>query len=148
MKYIKLALISLIFFALLLTGISLLFPSHVRISKAVDINASKEQVLMQLKDTTNWKNWYPGADSLLPSVDLTFSDLLVKFQQIREGKKAEEGWNIIQTERPNITTVQWYMDIRLNWYPWEKFSSIMLENRYGPFMEKGLAGLKVYLEKQ
>ena len=148
MKYIKLALISFIFFALLLTGISLLFPSHVRISKAIDINASKEQVLMQLKDTTNWKNWYPGADSLLPSVDLTFNDSLVKFQQIREGKKAEEGWNIIQTERPNITTVQWYMDIRLNWYPWEKFSSIMLENRYGPFMEKGLAGLKVYLEKQ
>ena len=148
MKYIKLALISFIFFALLLTGISLLFPSHVRISKAIDINASKEQVLMQLKDTSNWKNWYPGADSLLPSVDLTFNDSLVKFQQIREGKKAEEGWNIIQTERPNITTVQWYMDIKLSWYPWEKFSSIMLENRYGPFMEKGLAGLKVYLEKQ
>ncbi len=148
MKYIKLALISLIFFALLLTGISLLFPSHVRISKAIDINASREQVLMQFKDTSNWKNWYPGADSLLPSVELSYNDSLVKFQQIREGKKAEEGWNIIQTERPNITTVQWYMDIKLSWYPWEKFSSIMLENRYGPFMEKGLGRLKTYLEKQ
>lgn len=146
MRIIKLGIISLVFFAIMITMISFLFPSHLRISKAIDINATNEQVLAQLKDTANWKNWYPGADSLLPVVELNFNDSLVSFQQVREGKRAEEGLNIIQTERPNITTVQWYMDITLGWYPWEKFSSIMLESRYGPFMERGLGKLKGYLE--
>lgn len=148
MRIIKLGIISLVFFAIMITMISFLFPSHVRISKAIDINATNEQVLAQLKDTANWKNWYPGADSLLPAVELNVNDSLVSFQQVREGKKAEEGIHIIKTERPGITTVQWYMDIKLHWYPWEKFSSLLLESRYGPFMERGLSKLKNYLEKQ
>jgi hypothetical protein len=34
------------------------------------------------------------------------------------------------------------MDFKLRWYPWEKFSSLLLEKRYGPVMEQGLAKLK------
>jgi len=39
------------------------------------------------------------------------------------------------------------MDFHLKWYPWEKFSSMLLENRYGPMMEQGLAKLKKVVEK-
>jgi hypothetical protein len=147
MKIIKLGLISLVFFAVMITLISFFFPSHVRISRAVDIDADKGSVMVQLKDTANWRNWYPGADTLMPSVIISSNDSVIQFQQAREGKKAEEGWNIISADRPHTITVQWYMDIRLSWYPWDKFSSLLLEKRYGPFMERGLTSLKVYLEK-
>ena len=57
MRIIKLAIISFIFFALLITGISLFFPSHIRISKAIDIRTGKEEVMAQVADAANWKNW-------------------------------------------------------------------------------------------
>ena len=44
-------------------------------------------------------------------------------------------------------TLQWYMDFHLHWYPWEKFSSLMLEKQFGPDMESGLENLKSLLER-
>ena len=63
MGIIKLGFISLIVFALLITGISLFIPSNIRISKALEITASKDSLLVQIANPVNWKNWYPGADS-------------------------------------------------------------------------------------
>jgi hypothetical protein len=45
MKLIKLAIISIVLLFLLVTAVSLLFPSHVRISRAPDINASKDSAM-------------------------------------------------------------------------------------------------------
>jgi len=66
MRLIKLGLISLVAFALMITGISLFFPSHVRISKAIDINGNRDSVWAQVTNAENWRKWYPGADSLAP----------------------------------------------------------------------------------
>ena len=165
MRVIKLGLISLVFFSVLITIISLFFPSHVRISKAIDINAGKEAVMEQLKDPANWKKWYPGADTLA----LLTRDGKIKGIETGPGKglmitavndsevmaaglgpgsgKGATGWNIFAGSSPGSTTVQWYMDFYLRWYPWEKFSSLLLEKRYGPLMEKGLTRLKALLEK-
>ena len=165
MGVIKLGIISLIVFALLITGISLFFPSHVRISKATDIQTSKGALLKQLTDLSNWKNWYPGADTMqLSVVDGSVKGLLVDTAKgmirltnindsvvtaMTSGPKVREltsGWNIYEGNRPNTITIQWYMDFHLRWYPWEKFSSLLLEKRYGPMMEKGLDKLKKLLE--
>ena len=62
-------------------------------------------------------------------------------------KNGESGWNFIPTSIPNTITIQWYMDFHLHWYPWEKFSSLLLEKRYGPMLEIGLANLKKVMEK-
>jgi hypothetical protein len=165
MRLIKLAIISIVFFALLITGISLFIPSHIRISKAIDINASKDSVLNQIKDAGKWKNWYPGADSLaLLYIDgkvkgietdsmqglmiTAISDSSVLAANTGPtAKRGETGWNIIDGGNPNSIIVQWYMDFHLRWYPWEKFSSLLLEKRYGALMEQGLAKLKALLEK-
>ena len=165
MRVIKLGIISIIVFSLLITGISLFFPSHVRISKAIDISANKDSLMKQLSDATNWKNWYPGADSLpllfiegkvkgietdsmqgLMISDVNDSAVLVMNVGPRS-RKGESGWNIFPGSVPNSFTVQWYMDFHLRWYPWEKFSSLLLEKRYGQLMEKGLGRLKAWLEK-
>lgn len=144
MRFIKLGLISVVVFSLLITAFSLMIPSHVRISKAIDISVERDTLLNQLSTTANWKNWYPGADSIQQVSEITsITDSTV----IAKQQRAETGWNIYDAGIPGTLTVQWYMDFHLRWYPWEKFSSLLLEKRYGPVMEKGLDNLKKLLEK-
>ena len=165
MRVIKLGLISAVFFAIFITILSFFFPSRVRISKAIDINADKELLIAEVKDAANWKKWYPGADSLPPFlVDGKIKGITTGPQQAlmittvndsvviavntgSRAKKGETGWNFFETGIPNQVTVQWYMDFHLRWYPWEKFSGLLLEKRYGPMMEKGLGKLKAITEQ-
>ncbi|HOZ67849.1 MAG TPA: SRPBCC family protein [Chitinophagaceae bacterium] len=163
MRLIKLAFISFFVFFLLITGISLFFPSHVRISKAIDINAPRDSVRAMISQPLHWKNWYPGADTLalyeadgvikgirMPGNQVLmitgFNDSTVMAANSSSGtERASMGWNLIQSN-PKTVTVQWYMDFKLRWYPWEKFSSLLLEKRYGPVMEQGLAKLKTTVQ--
>jgi hypothetical protein len=165
MRVIKLGIISIIVFSILITGISLFFPSHVRISKAIDITTGKDSLMNQISDAANWRNWYPGADTLplffiegkvkgiqtdsMQGLIITeVNDSSVLAMNAGPGsKKGKSGWNIFPGRTPNSFTVQWYMDFHLRWYPWEKFSSLLLEKRYGALMEQGLAKLKALLEK-
>lgn len=149
MGIIKLGLISIVVFALMITGISFFFPSHVRISKAIEISADKQTIIDQLKDTARWKKWYPGIDSIQhPPVVLEVTDTTVTAGNTGTSeKRGNMGWNVFEGGIPHSFTVQWYMDFHLHWYPWEKFSSLLLEKRYGPMMEKGLDNLKKQLEQ-
>lgn len=150
MKIIKLGLISIVAFSLLITFISFFFPSRVRISKATDIHAGREAVLLQLKDTMAWKNWYPGADSadILPVITEQTDSSVTANSLLQNGRRGITGWNIYESGIPGMVTVQWYMDFRLRWYPWEKFSGLLFEKRYGPVMEKGLENLKKLLDSK
>ncbi|HVE60520.1 MAG TPA: hypothetical protein VNA26_01785 [Chitinophagaceae bacterium] len=38
------------------------------------------------------------------------------------------------------------MDFHLKWYPWQKFSSLLYEERYGTMMQNGLTNLKEITE--
>ena len=131
MHIIKLGIISVIVFALLITGMSLFFPSHIRISKAIDINSSKDSIQQKIYDPVERQKWLPDTSFIInPSPK----------------RKSSEGWNIYDSNRPNTFTVQWYLDFHMRWYPWEKFSGLLLEKRYGPVMERGLEKLKGLLE--
>ncbi|MEO5948528.1 MAG: SRPBCC family protein [Chitinophagaceae bacterium] len=165
MRIIKLGIINIIVFAFLITGFSLFFPSNIRISKAIDINASKDTVLLQISNVENWKHWFPDADSAELIVEdgkmkgiSTINRQQLIIHEITDStvravtktpslKDGESGWNFIRNYEPNTITVQWYMDFHLHWYPWEKFSSLLLEKRYGPLMEIGLGNLKKLIEK-
>lgn len=144
MRFIKLGIISIIVFSLLITFFSFFFPSRVRISKAIDINSSRDLVMLQLKDTSNWRKWYPDADAAitLPFITAVTDSSVTAESTPDHGRKSQTGWNVYGTSTPHTVTVQWYMDFRLRWYPWEKFSGLLLEKRYGPVMEKGLEQLK------
>ena len=119
---------------------------------------------MQVSDAANWKKWYPGADSM----NLLLVEGKIKGIEAHSGqglmitsvndstvlaintgsisRRGETGWNFYPANN-NAVTVQWYIDFHLKWYPWEKFSSLMLEKRYGPQMEQGLGNLKALFEK-
>jgi len=164
LKLLKLAIISFLFFFLLITGISLFIPSSVRISRAVEITALKEKVMEQIARAENWKNWYPGADSLRllmiagePKGVISANDSMQGLQimevndstviAVNVGKGSKEnktGWKIMSGG--STISVQWYMDFKLRWYPWEKFASLLFDKQYGTPMEMGLAKLKKMLE--
>lgn len=123
---------------------------------------------MYLADPVKWKSWYPGRDSMEiffldgkvrgirpvanPGRELLLTgadDSTVTAMFSRPGrKKIKMGWNIIDGQNINSVTVQWWMDLRLRWYPWEKFSSLFFENIYGAEMEQGLGNLKILLESR
>jgi hypothetical protein len=159
MRIIKLGIISAIVFALLLTGMSLFLPSHIRISKAVDIQTSRDSLLYYTTHTQHWPAWYPGARSMVVNNDKMITDSSGTSTQITavsdsaislitSGQRTiHSGWNIMEAATPNAFTIQWFMDFQLHWYPWEKFSGLTFEKRYGPEMEQGLKNLKVLLEK-
>ena len=59
MKIFRLLLLSAMFLFLVVTAISLLIPSHIRISRAANIHATAGQVWQQVDDMYKWKNWNP-----------------------------------------------------------------------------------------
>ena len=166
MRFFRLIIVSLIFFSLIITGISLFIPAHITISRAVHINNSREAVMDELSDPARWKDWYPAAHS----ADLYYENGRVKgliLDDVKEryivlneikknevvaafvmpNRKVETGWQIAPSVGTNSVTVQWYMQFHLRWYPWEKFSSFMFERVYGPQIQQGLDSLKSLLEK-
>lgn len=164
MRLIKLAIISFLFFFLLITGFSLFIPSTVRISRAVEITAGANKVMNYISDPVNWKYWFPSSDSIdylyiegkikgimLDSVQgLMVSDKTINTVEAQPiGTKRQNmtmGWQVMPGSIPGKTTVQWWMELKLKWYPWEKFKSLFFEKQYGTRMEIGLSNLKKLLE--
>lgn len=161
MKIFRLLFFSGLFLFLLVTGISLFIPSNIRISKAINIAAPADTVFKQLKEPVKWKNWFPGLESSIPIYEtgevkgVMVSDSSKQYIIITErgkdevvtelgsgSKKIISGWKLINYTHSDSTTLQWYMDFRLRWYPWEKFSSLLFEKSYGLTMEKGLNNIK------
>jgi lipopolysaccharide export LptBFGC system permease protein LptF len=166
MRIIKLIIISIVCLLLIITIISLFIPSHIRISRAVQINASKEKVMEQLSDPVKWKNWYPNADSseffyengqlkgLILNKSKRQNIIIIKKTENEviavytfTNRKLVTGWQVVASNDSKSVTVQWYIDFHLKWYPWEKFSSFMFEKIYNPQLEKGLNNLKALLEQ-
>jgi hypothetical protein len=142
-KVIFLVAGSFLIFALLILLVSLAFPSHVRISRAIDLQVSSKQARIILGESTTLNQVFDG--SFLP-ISQSISDST--FHAI--GNKAaaiqmETGWQLIDG-RSETSTLQWYIDFYFDWYPWEKFASLLVETRYGSILEKKLQLLKAHLE--
>lgn len=164
MRFIKLAFLSFIFLFLLVTGISLFIPSHIRISKAVNMQAEFDSLYKEVSVVNNWKNWHPALKDL-PAEEFIFlkdSSMKVKGDYLKmtqlkndeiiaevkkgKGRPIVNGLKITSHPQTDSLTVQWYIDFGLRWYPWEKFRSLFYENIYGVQMEQGLANLKQRME--
>jgi hypothetical protein len=156
MRIIKLAIISFVFFFLLLTAFSLLVPSHVRISKAVNIGAEKESIFSLITDTTKWKDWHPGfqknvqqqsnSSSIIITPVVQNDSLIIMNLNSVNRKTMVNGWQVYYYASTDSLTLQWYMDFHLQWYPWQKFGSLFYEKTYGVMMEQGLSNIKQLAE--
>jgi hypothetical protein len=168
MKVVKLAIFSFVFLFTIVWLISLLIPSEVRVSRATDIRADKGSVLAMIKDVNRWKEWYPNLDSFDGVKPITKDGKLVGlildnkdpdkpvFLELEnvgrdevtaffEGQRIKpvlNTWKVLEHPDKGLITLQWSMDFKLRWYPWEKFASLVLEKSNGQRMEFGLANIK------
>ena len=148
MRFIKLGIISIVMIFLLFTGMSLFIPSHVRISRAINLASTSEKIMTELNDTSQWRNWYPGFDEMqkagtnISITEKKENEISVEFNS--PGKKIiTSTWQTIPyTHQSDSVTLQWYLHFKLRWYPWEKLGSLLYEKSYGQQMETGLQNLK------
>jgi hypothetical protein len=153
MRIIKLGLLSFFFLFLLITLISLLFPSQLRLSRATNLPNEREKIFALLKKDTAWHPAYKDTTSAATFANMqkavveeSDSTLVMTLQQ--DGHRPViNGWRLYGAPAADSLTLQWYMDFDLGWYPWQKFSSLFYEATYGSMMEKGLANLKTSLTK-
>jgi hypothetical protein len=149
-RAVKLVGLSVVFLFMVVTLMSLLIPSHIRISKAINIGHSQTAILNLVKDTTQWRRWHPAfmpSDSAQPFPAISIqaqksgSDEVVMRLQQGSKRYVMNGWKL-HPASADSTALQWYMDFNLSWYPWQKFGSLFYESTYGAMMERGLANLK------
>jgi hypothetical protein len=160
MRVIKLAILSFVFLFLLVTIISLFIPGNITISKATNIPGDAEIVDWYISKLTGWREWHPVLKDVPEKEFIIFSDTTLKVKNTSINlveRKSEEiltemstdggrpirsGLKLIRHQPGDSATLQWFMDFKLRWYPWEKFRSLFFENIYGVQMEQGLANLK------
>ena len=168
MRFIKLFLIGAVVLFLVVTVFSFIFPSHLRVSRAINIAAPREKVWREIEDLHTWDSWNqfislsaltgksfssPSAgagaflrtDQLVVTIARSLPDSIrIDWDQVG-GKHFKGGFNLMQLSSDSLT-VQWYLDFRFRWYPWEKFGSMVYDQKLGPLMEGSLTGLKHLME--
>lgn len=153
MRIIKFGLLSLFFLFILLTFIAALFPSHVRLSKAINLPNERQRIFALLKNDSAWHPAYRDSSSAKAfsglqkkTMEQTDSTYVVQLQQMGR-KPVISGWQLYGASAADSLTLQWYMDFRLGFLPWQKFSSLFYEHTYGDMMAKGLANFKEELAR-
>lgn len=155
MRIIKLGLLSIFFLLLLVTIIGLLFPSSVRLSKAIDMYHPKDSVRHYLVDTTTWRSWHPtfmAGSPFLSGAGGKYNlqlntDSLVRMEVDYGKRQVLYGWQFHHYPGSDKYTLQWWADFELGWYPWERMGSLFFEKTYGVMMEQGLKNLDSVLRK-
>lgn len=169
MRMVKFAALGLIVLFAVLTALSLLLPSTIRVSRVVNVPASRRpQVYQAVSDLQAWKGWNnfvygaslthvrysspaggPGAfmqsDQL--RIDESQADSAgVKLNwEMLNGRHFAGGFQFLSLNQDSLT-VQWWFDFHFRWYPWEKLSVFVYDRKLGPVMEESLGSLQRFVE--
>ncbi len=162
MRFVKLAIISVIVLFVILTAISSLLPSKVLVSRAIDIQAPVNTIREQVFQLKNWQNWMTDARGEKAAYQLTANGGLSIGETTIQKISANDStlvseWSaspvmkatfriIDHHNADSIITVQWQMEQKVKWYPWQKFASITKDEIWGGSMEKSLDNLKKLVE--
>jgi Polyketide cyclase / dehydrase and lipid transport len=169
MRLIKFALLGLVVLFLVLTALSLLFPSTIRIGRSVNIAASRRQeIYAAVSDFGTWKKWNDfvyqssltniryslpsgGAGAYLRSDQLRIEEtqadtagVLMNWDMVN-GKQFAGGFQFL-SENPDSVTVRWWFEFHFHWYPWEKLGIFVYDRKLGRVMEESLGALQRFVE--
>ena len=155
MKFIKLIIGSIVILSLLLIGFSLLFPSKVITSRAVEIHSSAAKIAYFTADLNHWNEWM--SDWKQNKVVIENNRAHIGTQTIRyinqTTNKVNFEWIAIG-QRPYLVSfdwtllkdstyvVHWSFEQNVKWYPWEKFQTLLNEKVLGSKMELELQNLQ------
>jgi hypothetical protein len=164
LRFIRFLILSLIVLFLVMTGLSLLFPSSTRVMRVITIAASRGKAMSTVSDLRTWPRWNgfvqspdltnkrwstpsAGKNAWMRTDQLTVTETAADSNSIavnwdlRGGKQYAGGFQIDQSF-PDSVTVQWWFDLHFRWYPWEKLGVFVYDRRFGHVMEESLRGLK------
>jgi hypothetical protein len=150
-RFIKLAIISFLILFGILTAISLVIPSHIQLSKVITIKPEPDSIFYLIRNKDQWYRWHPfflnGRNaSILSKIKtqvLSETDSVLSMRWQQEGKKnLDMSWQLFKSNDVDFTTLEWRINFRLPWYPWQKIGSLFYEANYGTMMEHGLSNLK------
>ena len=174
MRFIKAFLFGITGLFIIITLISLLIPSNVKVSRVMVINNTTiNKVYHQTADLTNWKNWHPmfatgvaiinfgnittGKNA---SCDIVYNNKTTHLKITSADSSSVEfilqslGENDIENNiilntmpLPQTVQVEWRTITKLHWYPWDKFYAIFIDKMSGPGYEAALNNLNAYIEK-
>lgn len=144
MQLLKLVFISILFFFLLLTGIGLLLPANVTLSRAINLSNPQKNILAVINDTTSWKTWHPLYSNSAQNgqrIKKNFTDSSVNFLIQSPAGSMENTWQLHRYTHTPVVTLQWAMQLHSGPFPWQRFRSLFYEGTYGVVMEEGLRRL-------
>jgi hypothetical protein len=142
---------------------SLMMPSTVIVSRAVDIHAPKDSIKYYVADLNQWVFWVKGMNSKSVNIksakeadlgrqQLSIQEItdssVVSFWSSSTSSVQVSTIQLIPSVERNLTIVHWQFVQKLHWYPWEKFASFMNDKILGPMMEQNLQNLKQLSEHQ
>ena len=157
---------------ILITGVSLLIPSRVLVSRGVEMNTTAEKVFTEISILKNWKHWHPvfkndsgkvsyskdssginsfcewdnnGKKNKLIVIALSKDEITVSLQRNGEGDVINTI-TLLPLSDNNRVQVAWKALTKLKWYPWEKFYGIFIEKFTGQGYNDALNSLKTFLE--
>ena len=167
MRFIKLAIISFIVLFVILTGIGLLLPSTVRVTRNITIPATQDTLYHYVSDVKYWKLWMEvaknspvtfiskktagaGTKALIGKqrIDITKANKneVVTVWETSSGRFLTGVFQLADDRTTGSTNLNWYYEQQLNWYPWERIASISNDKIIGPGMEQSLDNLKAIFE--
>ena len=161
MRLIKLVLISVVFLSILVTCISLLFPSTVIASRAIEVNSSSEKIAYFTSDLKHWKEWmsdwkenevrlenntaYIGTQTVQ---FLNKTNHTVQYQWVATGQRpylVQFEWTLL---KDSAYVIHWSFEQKVKWYPWEKFQTLLNDKVLGSKMELELQNLQAAINNK
>jgi hypothetical protein len=163
MRFIKLIIISIVALFVLMLFFSILMPSKVLVSRAIDINAPMDSIRYRVSDLNQWVYWVKGmrsntvniesatkaqlGNSIVTVLTVTDSSVVMNWET-HNSTLQKSTMRLISHPGTSVSTVQWQFEQHLKWYPWEKLGSFMNDKILGPMMEQNLLNLKHWAENQ
>lgn len=161
-RIVKLAAISFFVLFLVVTAISLLLPSQIIVSRAIDIQAPCTAVYNRVHDIGIWPTWMQDYDSSINKVSQQHTGVgavlfsgnkkmtitqasaqqIAATWQVGKNKPLHGSFNFISNPNSAYCTLQWQFVQQVQWYPWQKFSLLLSEQALGPFMQQSLENLR------
>ena len=162
-RILSLSVFSLVILFVVVTVVSLMIPSTVIVSRAVNISAPQKKIFSEVNNFNSWKHWMGGLnDSSLKihsfneaiigttnvTLHLSDSNKVHTVWQNEHHQMMESDINLIANSSVSgLTVVQWQFVQKLKWYPWKKLGSLLNEKILGSMMEKNLNRLKEICEQ-
>jgi len=145
MRFLKLAIVSLLILFLLTTAIGLLFPPTAKVTRVEDIAAPYDTIYYYLNDVKYWKLWMYGADTNIitflsartagtgtvakigtgeATITHTTRDSIYMTWKSEKGNVQNSAFILRNNDAQKTVTVQWFFEQKINWYPWERFGAM------------------------